>query len=103
MSVDRVIGIDLGTTNSALAWADPRGPIRIFDVPQLVAAGEPGTQATLPSFLYFPTAAEVESGAARKSGVVREVGAGSGDQQIIVAPAKAGAAGGLRNAAGQDR
>lgn len=67
MSVDRVIGIDLGTTNSALAWADPRGPIRIFDVPQLVAAGEMGTQATLPSFLYFPTTAEVESGAVRVS------------------------------------
>jgi molecular chaperone DnaK (HSP70) len=60
-----VIGIDLGTTNSALAWADARGPIRIFDVPQLVAAGEVGTQGTLPSFLYFPTAAELEAGIAR--------------------------------------
>ena len=60
-----VIGIDLGTTNSALAWADARGPIRIFDVPQLVAAGEPGAQGTLPSFLYFPTDAERETGIAR--------------------------------------
>jgi molecular chaperone DnaK (HSP70) len=48
-----VIGIDLGTTNSALAWGDTRGPIHIFDVPQLVAAGELGRRPTLPSFLYF--------------------------------------------------
>lgn len=57
-----MIGIDLGTTNSALAWAGPRGPVRVFDIPQLVAAGELGRQPTLPSFLYFPTPSEIESG-----------------------------------------
>lgn len=61
----RVIGIDLGTTNSALAWADSRGPIRIYGVPQLVTAGEMGRQDTLPSFLYFPTSGERESGVVR--------------------------------------
>lgn len=63
--VNRSIGIDLGTTNSALAWADARGPIRIFDVPQLVAAGEVASVGTLPSFLYFPTDGERESGIVR--------------------------------------
>jgi molecular chaperone DnaK (HSP70) len=63
--IERSIGIDLGTTNSALAWAESRGPVRIFDVPQLVAPGEIGRQAALPSFLYFPTNAERESGIAR--------------------------------------
>jgi molecular chaperone DnaK (HSP70) len=57
-----VIGIDLGTTNSALAWAGPRGPVRVFDIPQLVGEGEVGRQPTLPSFLYFPTPFEVTSG-----------------------------------------
>jgi molecular chaperone DnaK (HSP70) len=63
--VNRSIGIDLGTTNSALAWADARGPVRIFDVPQLVAAGEVGGVGTLPSFLYFPADGERESGIVR--------------------------------------
>src|SRR4029450_8185504 len=50
-----LIGIDLGTTNSAVAYIDTQGDpgIRVFDVPQLVAAGAVGARATLPSFLYF--------------------------------------------------
>lgn len=54
------VGIDLGTTNSALAWIDPVEaedtmfpPIRIFDVPQLVAPGRVEKRRTLPSFLYL--------------------------------------------------
>ena len=53
------IGIDLGTTNSALAFVDPREaeeaefpPIHIFEIPQLVAAGQTELRRTLPSFLY---------------------------------------------------
>jgi molecular chaperone DnaK (HSP70) len=53
------IGIDLGTTNSALAYVDPREaedrnfpPIHIFEVPQLVAPGRTEALRTLPSFLY---------------------------------------------------
>jgi molecular chaperone DnaK (HSP70) len=53
-----LIGIDLGTTNSALAWAEGRGAIRTFDVPQMIAPGETATYPTLPSFLYFPTERE---------------------------------------------
>jgi Hsp70 protein len=53
-----VVGIDLGTTNSALAWVDTstedRAPIRLQDIPQLVNAGESGNRPLLPSFLYIP-------------------------------------------------
>src|ERR1044071_8960173 len=54
------IGIDLGTTNSALAYIDPREaedrdfpPVHIFDVPQLVAPGKIEPRRTLPSFLFL--------------------------------------------------
>lgn len=54
------IGIDLGTTNSALAYIDPREgedldfpPIHVLDIPQLVAPGRVEPQRTLPSFLYL--------------------------------------------------
>jgi molecular chaperone DnaK (HSP70) len=54
------VGIDLGTTNSALAWIDPAEaedtafpPIHIFQVPQLVAAGRVEARRTLPSFLFL--------------------------------------------------
>jgi molecular chaperone DnaK (HSP70) len=51
-----LVGIDLGTTNSAVAYVDaseavPR--VRPFPVPQLVAEGELGARPTLPSFLYL--------------------------------------------------
>src|ERR1700710_76207 len=54
------VGIDLGTTNSALAWIDPAEaedtafpPILVFDVPQLVSAGRVEARRTLPSFLFL--------------------------------------------------
>ena len=54
------IGIDLGTTNSALAFIDPAKAIdegspaiRVLDVPQHVAQGRIETRRTLPSFLYL--------------------------------------------------
>ena len=51
-----LIGIDLGTTNSAVAYvdtqaADPR--VRVFEVPQLVAPGEVAARRQLPSFVYL--------------------------------------------------
>ncbi|MBA3713923.1 MAG: Hsp70 family protein [Pyrinomonadaceae bacterium] len=56
-----LIGIDLGTTNSAVAYIDRQAApqkngtptIRVFEVPQFVAEGELGTLSGLPSFLYF--------------------------------------------------
>src|SRR5215472_5452716 len=54
------IGIDLGTTNSALAYIDEREaedrdfpPIHIFETPQPVAAGRVEPRRTLPSFLFL--------------------------------------------------
>jgi len=54
------IGIDLGTTNSALAYIDEREaedrefpPVHIFETPQLVAAGRVEARRTLPSFLFL--------------------------------------------------
>jgi molecular chaperone DnaK (HSP70) len=54
------IGIDLGTTNSALAYIDDREaedrdfpPLHIFETPQLVAAGRTEARRTLPSFLFL--------------------------------------------------
>src|SRR5688572_21985784 len=57
------IGIDLGTTNSALAWVGSRGQVEIFEVPQLIARGEIGRAAVLPSFIYLPDESERSSGA----------------------------------------
>ena len=64
-----LIGIDLGTTNSVVAYIDTqniddvRCPIRVFPVPQLVGHGEVRTLPALPSFLYFPTEDELSAGA----------------------------------------
>ena len=52
------IGIDLGTTNSAVACAavpadGPPAAIDVLQIPQLVAPGETAALALLPSFLYI--------------------------------------------------
>lgn len=51
-----IIGIDLGTTNSAVAYVDREKPpfaIQQFSIPQLVAPGRVETATTLPSFCYL--------------------------------------------------
>ena len=61
MSLSRfTTGIDLGTTNSALAFIDTKEAaetdfpeIRVLDVPQTVAQGRIEARRTLPSFLYL--------------------------------------------------
>src|SRR5947209_19056779 len=65
-----LVGIDLGTTNSALAYVDlkkrsqdGRPDIRAFPIPQLVAAGEIGERALLRSFLYRPGEHDLPPGA----------------------------------------
>jgi len=60
------VGIDLGTTNSAVAYVDSneeRWQVRTFAVPQLVAAGEVEPRETLPSFHYEAAPGEFPSGA----------------------------------------
>ncbi|HEX4130223.1 MAG TPA: Hsp70 family protein [Pirellulales bacterium] len=58
---DFAIGIDLGTTNSALAYAplgDEQASVEILPVPQLVAPATLEPRPLLPSFLYLATEAE---------------------------------------------
>ena len=62
----RLIGVDLGTTNSAVAWLDAASARRavpaLFAIPQLVSPREIGTRSALPSFVYLPTPDEQEGG-----------------------------------------
>ena len=65
-----VIGIDLGTTNSALAYAevianaDPFAPanVQLLDIPQLENPGEVRDDGLLPSFLYLPGPSDFPAG-----------------------------------------
>src|SRR5262245_47411726 len=59
-----LVGIDLGTTNPALAYVGTRAgrDIRIFEVPQLVASGQMAPRPTLPSFVYLAGEHDVPPG-----------------------------------------
>ncbi len=62
-----IIGIDLGTTNSAASFvdlADPAEtpPIRLFKIPQLVDLARVEAQPSLPSFLYLPGSHDLPPG-----------------------------------------
>ncbi len=65
-----IIGIDLGTTNSAVSYVDLQSDnseqphakkpiIRIFKIPQLTGPGEISGLSGLPSFLYIPGKYEI--------------------------------------------
>ncbi|HEX8907676.1 MAG TPA: Hsp70 family protein [Anaeromyxobacteraceae bacterium] len=66
-----LVGIDLGTINSALAYVDlaaegdPAEALRVLPVPQLVAPGEVGERRLLPSSAYLPGEHELPPGARR--------------------------------------
>jgi molecular chaperone DnaK (HSP70) len=55
-----IIGIDLGTTNSAISYVDRQAAgaqarrIRLFTIPQMTGPGEITRRTVLPSFLYIP-------------------------------------------------
>ncbi|MGM0490099.1 MAG: hypothetical protein ACQESR_25505, partial [Planctomycetota bacterium] len=56
-----VVGIDLGTTNSAVAYVDtgqPAWEVSSFRVPQLISPGVIEQRDALPSFHYQPVASE---------------------------------------------
>ncbi|MCA9036107.1 MAG: Hsp70 family protein [Planctomycetaceae bacterium] len=60
-----VVGIDLGTTNSAMCCIDTHRDdwqIECFAVTQAIAQGESEKRETLPSFHYEPTADELKAG-----------------------------------------
>jgi len=65
-----VVGIDLGTTNCALAYADTReatedttAPVRSLLIPQVVGVNDAGERPVLPSFLYLTAPKEFPAGA----------------------------------------
>ncbi len=63
-----IIGIDLGTTNSAAGYVDlhETAPgsisIRTFDILQLTGPGLTGERTSLPSFLYIPGEFDLQQG-----------------------------------------
>lgn len=62
------VGIDLGTTNSVVAYVDLSGcdgekaPLEILEIPQLTAPGTIGDRKQLPSFMYQAHEAELAPG-----------------------------------------
>jgi molecular chaperone DnaK (HSP70) len=73
MSARYAVGIDLGTTNSAVSYIDLTEPvpagrppqIRTFAVPQLVSEGNVADRPLLPSFLYQAGAHDLPPGSTR--------------------------------------
>lgn len=60
MSSRQVVGIDLGTSNTAIARFEPRGnALEIVPIRQRISATEVGERPLLPSFLYLPGAYEL--------------------------------------------
>ncbi|HID97599.1 MAG TPA: molecular chaperone DnaK [Thermodesulfobacteriaceae bacterium] len=63
-----IVGIDLGTTNSAVGYVDLHdaapGAISIltFKIPQVVGSGRVSQRPALPSFLYMPGEYELQAG-----------------------------------------
>ena len=65
MAARFIVGIDLGTTNSAVAYVDTRADGRAItscEIAQLVAEGSVGERPTLPSFLYLAGEHDVAPG-----------------------------------------
>src|SRR5438093_1123520 len=63
-----VVGIDLGTTNSAVCYidtADARWQVHTLAIPQMVAPGESEAREALASFHYEAAAGEFSKGALR--------------------------------------
>jgi len=56
-----LVGIDLGTTHTVVAYADseaPEQPLAVFPIPQLVAPGAVASRLLLSSMRYHPAAGE---------------------------------------------
>lgn len=66
-SASRIVGIDLGTSNCAVAFADPSqgagAPVIDFAIAQLVQPGQVAPRPLLPSTLYVPGEHELAPGA----------------------------------------
>jgi len=67
LSAKYIVGIDLGTTNSAMARYDVTAPeeesrIELCNIPQLINPNEVAERTLLPSFLYIPGELEFPKG-----------------------------------------
>lgn len=65
MESEFIVGIDLGTTNSALSYcaaADESGQIAVENIPQLTNPNEVSNRTLLPSFLYVPGEVDFPAG-----------------------------------------
>lgn len=63
-----VVGLDLGTTNSAVAYVDTEETpwrVHILPIPQLTAPGQVEARETLPSFHFQPAAGDAAAGVLR--------------------------------------
>ena len=55
-----IVGIDLGTSNSILAYTpadldDPAGAeIKLLEIPQIIGPGSVASRSMLPSFIFLP-------------------------------------------------
>lgn len=61
-----IVGIDLGTTNTTVAYVDTHKEqrfVQIFQVPQTVAEGRVARHSTLPSFCYIESLGDFPAGA----------------------------------------
>ncbi|WP_254512905.1 Hsp70 family protein [Anatilimnocola floriformis] len=65
MSAQYVVGIDLGTTNSVIAYAPinaEKPQVELLEIPQLTAPGTLENRTSLPSFLYLAPDQEAAGG-----------------------------------------
>ena len=65
MTAKYILGIDLGTTNSVLAYVpvtEERAQVELLPIPQLVAARTVESRSALPSFLYLASQHESDGG-----------------------------------------
>ncbi|RZT09409.1 Hsp70 protein [Duganella sp. CF402] len=77
-----VVSIDLGTTNTVMAYAEAgSAEIRLFDIDQLTAPGEIGAAALLPSLRYHPADGEMADGDLQLPWQAEDV---AGVRQVVV-------------------
>lgn len=83
-----VVGIDLGTTNSAVGYIDMHDEDsrpRTFSIPQLVAPGTMESRDSLPSFHYEPVPGELETDSPLVGVLARDHGAAAPGRLIVSA------------------
>ena len=66
--MDPVIGIDLGTTNCALAYSNGEA-VELFQIPQFVHPGEVREEPLLPSFLFLDESGPIAGVLAQRKGL----------------------------------